>query len=129
VNPEFLDIEDALEIHAMQLERFGGLDGVRDLGLLESALAQPCATFGDEFLHADLFEMAAAYLFHLVSNHPFVDGNKRTGLICALTFLGINGIEIERDDPELERMVMAVAQGQMDKPQIASFIRNFQKPQ
>lgn len=115
MTPEFLDIEDVLEIHAIQLDRFGGLGGIRDRGLLESALAQPSASFGDEFLHTDLFEMAAAYLFHIASNHPFLDGNKRTGLISALTFLSINGIEIERDSTELEQMVMSVAQGEMKK--------------
>jgi len=127
VTPEFLDIEDVLDIHAVQLERFGGLDGIRDMGLLESALAQPSAMFGDQFLHVDFFEMAAAYLFHIVSSHPFVDGNKRTGLICALTFLRINGNEFEKDDSELEQMVMAVAQGAMGKQKIAQFLRVFTK--
>ncbi len=76
---EFLTLEDVLEIHALQLARYGGADGLRDPGLLESALAQPQASFGGDFVHESLFAMAAAYLFHIVSNHAFVDGNKRTG--------------------------------------------------
>jgi len=78
MSPEFLAIEDVLDIHALQLARYGGPDGLRDQGLLESALAQPQATFGGGFVHDGLFPMAAAYLFHIVSNHPFIDGNKRT---------------------------------------------------
>jgi death-on-curing protein len=123
VSPEFLDVEDVLEIHTAQLERFGGLAGVRDKGLLESALAQPSVTFGVEYLHADLYEMGAAYLFHLVSNHPFFDGNKRTGLICALTFLDINGIQLALDEKDLEPMVLAVANGEADKKTVAEFFR------
>ncbi len=72
----FLTLEDALALHASRIARYGGSLGLRDLGLLESALAVPSATFGGQFLHGSLSEMAAAYLFHLVKNHPFVDGNK-----------------------------------------------------
>jgi death-on-curing family protein len=89
VIPEFLTREDALEIHSAQLDQFGGGAGLRDEGLLISALAQPEATAFGNYLHHDMFEMAAAYLFHVVSNHPFLDGNKRTGLVCALVFLDL----------------------------------------
>lgn len=82
--PRFLNLLESLEIHQSRIELYGGTDGVRDLGLLQSALAQPSAGFDGEFLHKDLFEMAAAYLFHIVRNHPFVDGNKRTALACVL---------------------------------------------
>lgn len=102
--PEFLDFEDVLELHTLQLARYGGAEGVRDQGLLESALAQPLATFDGEFVHADLFAMAAAYLFHIVRNHPFMDGNKRTGLLAALVFLDLNGISIERDSSDFLRV-------------------------
>ena len=81
--PDFLDIEDVLELHALQLARYGGADGVRDRGLLESAVAQPQATFDGAFVHDGLFAMAAAYLFHIVQNHPFIDGNKRAGAAAA----------------------------------------------
>ena len=120
MTPEFLAIEDVLEIHAMLLVRYGGGDGLRDQGLLESALAQPQATFDGEFVHDGLFAMAAAYLFHIVSNHPFIDGNKRTGLLSALVFLDINGIAIERKSATLYDLTMAVAEGNADKDKVAA---------
>jgi death-on-curing protein len=76
--PVFLNLAEVLEIHRDQIERYGGQPGIRDLDLLQSALAMPAAGFGDRYLHEDLLEMAAAYLFHIARNHPFVDGNKRT---------------------------------------------------
>ena len=120
MTPEFLNIEDVLEIHAMQLARYGGGDGLRDQSLLESALAQPQATFGGKFVHDGLFAMAAAYLFHTTSNHPFIDGNKRTGLLSALVFLDLNGIAIERESETLYALTMAVAEGKADKEEIAA---------
>ena len=89
--PIFLSLEEVIALHNLQLERFGGLGGIRDTGLLESALAMPQAGFGDQYAHADLFEMAAAYLFHLCKNHPFADGNKRVGFHSAYVFLKLNG--------------------------------------
>jgi death-on-curing protein len=82
----FLTLAEAIEIHTDQIHRYGGQSGVRDLGLLESALAQPEASFAGEWLHGDIYEMAAAYAYHLCQNHPFVDGNKRTALTTALVF-------------------------------------------
>lgn len=76
MDPTFLSVEDVLGIHRDQITRYGGMDGVRDLALLESAVFQPCATFGGTYLHDGLLAMAAAYLFHIVADHPFVDGNK-----------------------------------------------------
>ena len=81
-----LTLRDVLEIHSDQIMRYGGQPGVRDLGLLASALAQPRATFAGELLHGDIHQAAAAYLYHIVMNHAFVDGNKRTGAVCALPF-------------------------------------------
>ena len=83
---EFLELSDILEIRADQIFHYGGTIELRDAGILESAIEQPRATFGGQFLHAFPFEMAAAYLFHIVNNHPFVDGNKRTGTLAALVF-------------------------------------------
>ena len=123
MNPEFLSEQDVLDIHALQMARFGGSSGVRDHGLLASAVAQPQAAFDGSFLHPDLFEMAAAYLFHLTSNHPFVDGNKRIGLAAALVFLDINGLGIRNGTEELYSLTMAVAQGQLQKPAIAAQFR------
>lgn len=121
--PEFLTIGDILESHAQQIERYGGSDGIRDVGLLESSIAQPEAMFGGAYLHADLFEMAAAYLFHLVKNHPFLDGNKRIGLEAALVFLEINGLSLRVTDEALVELTLAVARGEASKPQIADFFR------
>ena len=124
-DPLFLDIDDVLDIHSAQLEVYGGGDGLRDRGLLESALAQPSAAFGDDFAHDGLFEMAAAYLFHIVRNHPFVDGNKRAGLLAALVFLDVNGISLVRPSDELYELTMGVAGGRVDKPAIAAALERF----
>jgi death on curing protein len=123
IAPEFLDLEEVLEIHALQLDEFGGIAGVRDRGLLESAVEQARATGFGELLHADLFEMAAAYLFHIVKNHAFLDGNKRTALVTALVFLDINGMSLEHDDERLYELTMAAAEGRADKAQIAGQLR------
>jgi len=123
MTPDFLSLAEVLEIHRDQIERYGGKTGIRDLGLLQSALAMPAAGFGGRYLHGDLFEMAAAYLFHIVRNHPFVDGNKRTGAVAALVFLSLNGMEIEASEDIFEQTVRAVAEGKMDKSAIAGFFR------
>jgi death-on-curing protein len=124
MSPEFLDVADILAIHALQVERFDGSAGVRDPGLLDSAAAQPRATFGGAFLHADLLAMAAAYRIHLVRNHPFVDGNKRTGLAAALTFLDLDGHPIDRPSATLEAMTISVVEGRIDKDEVARRLRD-----
>ena len=121
--PKFLTLDDVLEVHRDQIERYGGTLGVRDNGLLESAIAAPQSGFGGHYLHADLFEMASAYLFHLVQNHPFLDGNKRVGAAAALTFLVMNGIETKIPNQDLVQMVLSVAQGRTEKAAIADFFR------
>ena len=108
LNPRFLTKEYVTAIHADQINKYGGGPGLRDVGLLESALAQPRATFGGEWLHPTLFDMAAAYLFHLVENHPFLDGNKRVGTATAIVFLELNQIEINVDEAELADFVLQV---------------------
>ena len=120
---EFLSVEEVLDIHAAQLERYGGGGGLRDRGLLESAVAQPQATFDGAFVHEDLFAMAAAYLFHIVSNHPFVDGNKRAGLLAALVFLDLNGVAIEHGSTALYDLTVAVAHGGARKVEVAAELR------
>jgi len=120
MTPDFLTLEDVLDIHTQQLARFGGGEGMRDLGLLESALAQPQATFGGEYVHQSLWEMAAAYLFHIASNHPFIDGNKRVGLLAALVFLELNGITLTQGSEELYELTMAVAAGRMTKAEVTA---------
>ena len=121
---DFLSVDDVLRVHANQVELYGGDRAVRDMALLESAVAQPRAGYGDELLHADIFAMAAAYLFHLVQNHPFVDGNKRVGAVAALVFLDINGIEIAAPRGRLYDLTLSVATGQADKTEIAQFLRS-----
>jgi len=121
---DFLSVEDVLELHADQVALYGGDYGVRDAGLLESAIAQARATFGGEFLHNDVFEMAAAYVFHIVGNHPFLDGNKRTGVAAALVFLDLNGIEINAPKGSLYNLTMSVAIGQADKATITEYFRS-----
>jgi death-on-curing protein len=87
MTPVFLTTEEVLVIQADQIRRYGGSEGLRDENLLLSALAMPQSGFGGEYLHGDDFEMAAAYLFHIVMNHPFIDGNKRVGAVAARLFL------------------------------------------
>ncbi len=119
----FLSLDEVLALHADQISRYGGEAGVRDLGLLKSALAMPQARFGGQWFHPTLHEMAAAYLFHLIRNHPFIDGNKRAGLVCAIAFLGINGLELIADPDDLVELVLGVAEGRTDKAQVAVFLK------
>lgn len=120
----FFTLDEVLAIHADQIERYGGSLGIRDRGLLESALAMPQASYSGEELHPSLHEKAAAYLFHLVKNHPFVDGNKRVGLAVALAFLGINDTFIAATDEELVELVLGVAESRFVKPDVAVFLRS-----
>ena len=123
MTPDFLGLDEVLEIHRDQIERYGGKQGVRDLGLLESALGMPPSGSGAGYFHADIFEMAAAYLFHVVKDHPFVDGNKRTGAMAAYVFLAMNGLRLEATNSAYERLVRAVAAGRADKAEVAAFLR------
>ena len=122
--PIFLGLDEVIEIHHDQINRYGGPSGIRDIELLKSAISMPPATFGGEYLHKNLYEMAAAYLFHVVRNHPFLDGNKRTGAVAAVVFLIINGIELQADEESFEKLVRSVAEGKTDKAKIAEFFRN-----
>ena len=125
--PHFFDISDVLDFHIEQTELYGGIHGVRDIGLLESALAVPMSGLGGKYFHEFPFEMAAAYLFHIIQDHPFVDGNKRTGLAACLYFLGMHGVEIEADPDELERFVRSIAVGKIQKTDIARFLHKHSK--
>lgn len=123
--PVFLTLDEVIEIHRDQIERYGGRGGIRAMALLQSAVAMPEASFGGKYLHTDLFEMAAAYLFHLIQNHPFVDGNKRAGTAAALIFLVLNGIEIRAPNRALVQVVLGVAQGKIGKSSVAEFLRKY----
>lgn len=119
----FLSLDEVLEIHRDQIERYGGEGGIRDLPLLQSAMAMPAAGFGGQYLHTDLFEMAAAYLFHIAQNHPFVDANKRTGAVAALVFLMVNGVQIDADEDAVEQLVRDLAESKANKAAVAEFFR------
>jgi death-on-curing protein len=123
--PTFLTLIEVLEIHRDQIARYGGAPGIRDLSLLQSALAQPRARFGGRFLHADLAEMAAAYLFHIVQNHPFFDGNKRVAMVAAIVFLELNGLTFDAPEDQFEELMLNVARGQADKSSIAEFFSQY----
>jgi death-on-curing protein len=127
-DPEFLTLDEVLALHADQIRRYGGATGLRDLALLQSAIAMPETSYGGEYLHGSVFEMAAAYLFHLARNHPFVDGNKRTALICALVFLGLNGQRLDANPNSLYALVDGVASGRVDKADVAVFLREHSAP-
>jgi len=118
--PNFVSTSMVLSIHARQIERFGGTSGVRDEGLLESALAQPQATFGGQLLHPTISEQAAAYLYHIAMNHPFIDGNKRTAFAVADTFLRLNGCTLNLTDDRAYDLVMQVARGTMTKEELST---------
>ena len=116
---KFLSLAQIVATHADLIESFGGIHGIRDEGLLTSALAMPQATYGGDDLHATVFDKAAAYLFHIVKNHPFLDGNKRVAAAAALTFLRMNGRELTMSNPELYDFVIEVVEGKHNKEQIA----------
>ena len=122
--PTFLTLDEALAIDADQIRRYGGASGIRDLSLLSSAMTMPETTFDGEYLHGNDFEMAAAYLFHIARNHPFFDGNKRTALMSALVFLGLNGQRLEAEPDSLYELVDGVAAGSVDKSRVAVFFRD-----
>lgn len=117
----FLTVDDVITIHARVIEEFGGDVGLRDRGLLESAVAMPQSMFSGDYLHGEISEMAAAYHYHLCSNHPFVDGNKRVALAASEVFLVANGFELNANDDELEDLTLGVAGGGVSKAEVAEF--------
>jgi death-on-curing protein len=121
--PVFLTLAQVLHAHTRQIQEFGGVDGTRDMGLLQSALAQPEMGFGGRWLHEDIFDMAAAYAFHICKNHPFFDGNKRVALDAALIFLGMNGIDFKDPKEIFVGVMLAVAEGKMGKKELAAIFR------
>lgn len=118
----YLTLAEVVELHRRIVEASGGASGIRDVGLLESALAQPKASFGAEDLHPTLPDKAAALGFSLVQNHPFIDGNKRVGHAAMETFLVLNGLEIDASVDEQERLMLAVASGAVDRPRLAEWL-------
>lgn len=125
---DFLTLHDILRIHHRLINIHGGDEGIRDEGLLLSALAIPPAGFFGKYAHNDIYEMAAAYLYHIVMNHPFIDGNKRTGAAAAVVFLGMNNIEFLADNTTLAEFTFSVARSEKDKNDTIQFIKDHCKP-
>ena len=126
VKPEncfHLTVAIVREIHTEAIAKFGGSDGVRDLALLESAVAAPQAGYGGKSVYADIVEVAAAYLFYLCRNHPFIDGNKRAALGACVVFLRLNGIEPKADGPEWEELTLSVAASVLDRDETTARLR------
>jgi len=121
-SPTFLTLEEVLLIHESMIEMYGGSHGLRDEALLDSALEMPKSGFGGSYFHTTLFEMAAAYLFHLVKNHPFVDGNKRIGLACADLFLAMNDFDLRISEDDAVELTMRVASESVSKEEIAKVL-------
>lgn len=120
----FLTVQDVLAIHEEAVKNFGGLHGIRDIKLLESAVAQPEIKIFGEYACKDMYEMAAAYAYHIIKNHPFLDGNKRTGIITALTFLDANGVFIQ-ETQKLYDLALGIAASKTSKPEIAQFFEKY----
>ena len=127
-DPVFLTVGEVLWLHTDQIREFGGGEGLRDQGGLESAVAQAGATSSGKHLHAGLFEMAAAHAFHIAENHPFLDGNKRTALNAAIVFLGLNGFDVVDDEGRLYGAMMALATGELSKGEMAELLGRLSRP-
>ncbi|MEH1927433.1 type II toxin-antitoxin system death-on-curing family toxin [Nostoc sp.] len=127
-SPEFVSQDAVLSIHSYLIERFGGSPGLRDEGLLDSALSQPQQSFFGELLHPTIYEQAAAYLYHLAKNHAFIDGNKRVALATTITFLKMNGYRLCLPKQEVETLVLEVVAGELDKQELASIFEAYILP-
>lgn len=128
MTPTFLTLDEVHAIHADQIRRYGGTEGLRDEGLLRSAMAQPEASFGGQWLHEDLAAMSGAYMYHLAQNHPFVDGNKRVAAVCGLHFLHLNGQTIEASQDAFATIILDLAAGKAGKDDVATWLRTHLKP-
>jgi death-on-curing protein len=118
----YLTLGQVLELYRRVMEQSGGSAGVRDLGALESAIAQPRATFGGEELYPTIIEKASALGFSLIQNHPFVDGNKRAGHAAMETFLVLNGFEIDASVDEQERIILQVASDELERDEFTAWL-------
>jgi death on curing protein len=122
----FITLQEIIEDQAEIVDKYGGATGIRDMGLLASAIEMPKAMMFGEYLHPTIFDKAAAYLFHIICNHPFIDGNKRAGTAAALTFLRQNDVLIKFTDEEssaFEELIVDTANGKITKEQIANFLK------
>ncbi len=120
----YLSLEEVLLLHIKEIDRFGGSHGIRDRGLLLSAIAQAELSLFDELVYKTAYEVAATYAYHVIKNHPFIDGNKRIGILVAITFIGINGLHINTDNQELYNLAMDIAASKIDKEAVIKFFKD-----
>ena len=121
---KFISLDQAIYLHELSIKNFGGRSGIRDYGLLNSAINLPQTTFLGKYLYKDIFEMACAYAFHLIKNHPFVDGNKRVGVLGAIIFFEINGYKVNFTNEELVDFGLAIACSKINKTEIVRIFKN-----
>ena len=121
---KYLTVDQVVHLQGDLLTQFGGLPGIRDQNLLYSALEAPKMAFGGSEMYPSIFEKAAAYLYHLIKNHPFNDGNKRTAFVSTLAFLEINQVKISFKISDLEEIVVEVANGHIGKKELARFFES-----
>ncbi|HML96608.1 MAG TPA: type II toxin-antitoxin system death-on-curing family toxin [Thermodesulfobacteriota bacterium] len=121
----YLTLNEVLRIYEVIMEKSGGLAGVRDMGMLSSCVAQPRMVFNNRELYTTVFEKAAALGFSLISNHPFIDGNKRIGHAAMETFLVLNGYEITASIDEQERLILSVASGEKSRKELGGWIHKY----
>ncbi len=121
----FLTVAEVMRLHERSINAFGGALGVRDMALLQSALAMPSAQFGGQYLHDDFPAMAGAYLYHLCMNHPFLDGNKRTAALAARVFLMVNDVAFDPPEEQFTEVVLRLAAGSMSKSEVTEFVRRY----
>ena len=122
--PTFLSVDNVLYLHADTIQAEGGGEGIRDIALLESAVLMPQQQIGGEYLHPTIAAMAAAYLFHICNNHPFIDGNKRASAMAAFVFLNANGYELTASQDEFEAVVQRTAAGEFSKDDLTDWVAN-----
>jgi death-on-curing protein len=118
----FLDFDRIVQLNRLAVKTFGGSDGIRDKGLIESAIHQPQASFGDQYLHETIYQMAAAYYYHISESQGFSDGNKRTGFLCLFAFLKLNGCDLTIPDDYLWPILLEVASGTKTKGELGDFL-------
>lgn len=118
----FLDFDRIVQLNRLAVKTFGGSDGVRDKGLIESAIYQPQASIGEQYLHETIYQMAAAYYYHISESQGFSDGNKRTGFLALFAFLKLNGCDLTIPDDYLWPFLLEVASGTKSKGELANFL-------
>lgn len=120
----YLSLEEILLLQKMEIDRFGGSHGVRDKGLLISAIGQAELFLFDEPVYKHAYEIAAVYVYHIIKNHPFIDGNKRIGVLVAITFLRINNLNIHTNNKELYDLAIDIASSRIDKQTVMKFFKD-----